>query len=346
MLVLLANCRAKADGLFPGVEWHHIPATEAGWSEAALAVAHERANTLHSTALMVVAHGVVVVDWGDTIKRTELASVRKSLLSALIGIAVAEKKIDLDNTLARLGIDDNPPALSDLEKQATVRMLLQARSGIYHPALYEDNAIAATRPARGSHPPGTFWYYNNWDFNALGTIYEQATGSGIYDAFDQLVARPTGMQDYRPRDGQYVTGAHSIHRAYPLRMSARDLARFALLYLRGGAWAGRQVIPEDWVRESTRPYSAAMSGSGYGYMWWSAAATDTAGPDAGLRLPAGTFFALGMGGQTAFIIPAADLVIVNRVDLDLHLPGPTLTETAQLVRLILHAGGFAPWLWH
>jgi len=58
-----------------------------------------------------------------------------------------------------------------------VRMLLEARSGVYHAALYETPAMAKQRPARGSHEPGTFWYYNNWDFNALGTIYEHATGN-------------------------------------------------------------------------------------------------------------------------------------------------------------------------
>jgi CubicO group peptidase (beta-lactamase class C family) len=79
-------------------------------------------------------------------------------------------------------------------------MLLEARSGIYHAALYETPDMAAKRPAHGSHAPGTFWHYNNWDFNALGTIYEHATGTGIYDALDALIARPIGMQDYRPQD--------------------------------------------------------------------------------------------------------------------------------------------------
>ena len=73
--------------------------------------------------------------------------MRKSLLSALIGIAVAERKIPLDGKLAQLDIDDNAPSLTDVEKQATVRMLLEARSGIYHPALYETPAMAKRRPA-------------------------------------------------------------------------------------------------------------------------------------------------------------------------------------------------------
>jgi CubicO group peptidase (beta-lactamase class C family) len=226
-------------------------------------------------------------------------------------------------------------------------MLLEARSGIYHPALYETPGMAARRPPRGSHAPGTFWYYNNWDFNVLGTIYERATGTGIYDALDHLIARPIGMQDYRPEDGAYFTGSASVHRAYPMRMSARDLARFALLYLHGGAWAGRQLVPADWVRESTRPYSDGFARLGYGYLWWTGdpatqpVATRSSGSADGKLFPAGSFFAWGSGGQYAIVIPADDLVVVSRVDRDLHLPEPKLREAARLLRLILDAGGFS-----
>jgi len=315
---------------------------QSGWSAGKLAEAQALSRQIHSTAFMAIHHGAVVAEWGDTSARTELASVRKSLLSALIGIAVAEKRISLDHTLAELGIDDNAPQLTEVEKQATVRMLLQARSGIYHSALYETKGMAARRPVRGSHAPGTFWYYNNWDFNALGTIYEHATSRGIYDALEQRIARPIGMQDYRPQDGAYFTGAASIHRAYPLRMSARDLARFALLYLHGGAWNGRQVVPADWVRESTTPSSAATSGAGialgYGYLWWTAPPRAETGDPSPSDLPRGSFFAWGAGGQYAFVVPAEDLVVVSRVDRDLRLPEPRLADVLHLLSLTRAAG--------
>ncbi len=339
LIVLLPELHAAAQDRFPAAEWAHVPAAQAGWSEADLAKAQDWSRVIHSTAVMVVHHGAVVAEWGDTAKRTELASVRKSLLSALIGIAVAERKISLDSTLEQLGIDDNPPSLTESEKQATVRMLLESRSGVYHLALYETPGEVRKRPPRGSHAPGTFWYYNNWDFNALGTIYQHATGVGIYDALERLIAQPIGMQDYRPSDGHYVVGANSIHPAYPIRMSARDLARFALLYLRGGRWAGRQVVPADWVRESTRAYSATGSGHGYGYLWWTWNFGDP--PYPAPLLPPGTFFAWGAGGQFAFVIPAHDLVVVSRVDRDQNLPDPKLASVGYLVQLILRAGGFA-----
>lgn len=336
LAVLLFGHGVAAQQGFPGADWKRLLPAESGWSESGLAAARQWSEQIHATAVMVVHRGAVVAEWGDTVKRTELASVRKSLLSALIGIAVSERKISLDSTLAELGLDDNPPPLTDTEKQATVRMLLEARSGVYHPALYETPAMARARPPRSSHPPGTFWYYNNWDFNALGTIYERATGTGIYEALDRLIARPIGMQDYRPSDGVYFTGADSIHRAYPIRMSARDLARFAVLYLHHGAWAGQRLVPAAWVQESTRPYSdGKLAGIpvGYGYLWWTAPRESGQG-----ALGRGWYAALGAGGQYAFVMPALDLVVVSREDRDLRLPEPKFSEMAEFLRLVLKAG--------
>ncbi len=84
---------AAAQDRFPGAEWSHVAAAQAGWSQPDLAKAQDWSQQIHSTAVMVIHHGAVVAEWGDTVKRTELASVRKSLLNALTGIAVAQKKI-------------------------------------------------------------------------------------------------------------------------------------------------------------------------------------------------------------------------------------------------------------
>jgi len=78
-----------------------------------------------------------------------------------------------------LGMDDSPDPLTKQEKQARVVDLLRARSGVYHPVDFESPAQISSRPPRGSHAPGTFWFYNNWDFNALGTIFEKKTGKKI-----------------------------------------------------------------------------------------------------------------------------------------------------------------------
>jgi CubicO group peptidase (beta-lactamase class C family) len=305
---LLHDQAALAGERFPGASWERAQPEDAGWSKQKLEKAETWSRQINSTAVMIIHRGAVVAEWGDTAEKTELASVRKSLLSALIGNAVERKEIDLQQTIGALGIDDNEPSLTAEEKTATVRDLLQARSGIYHAALYETRGMAAARPARHSHKPGTFWYYNNWDFNALGTIYERAVRSSIFDAFEREIAKSIGMQDYRASDGRYVTGTASVYPAYPFKMSARDLARFALLYLHKGRWQDQQIVPALWVDESTKAYSLSGSG-GYGYLWWTAP-INRAAPS--VNLPDGTFFAAGAGGQYAFVIPAHDLVVVHR----------------------------------
>jgi len=128
------------------------------------------------TSIPPLYDGAVVAHWGDIETRYMCHSIRKSFLSALYGVHVAKGNIDLDETMGELGIDDKPP-LTQLEKQASVRDLLKARSGVYHPAAYETEAMKKARPKRGSHVPGTFYYYNNWDFNTLGAIFEKQTGS-------------------------------------------------------------------------------------------------------------------------------------------------------------------------
>jgi len=338
-LLLLRPVGGNAEQHVPGATWEHLPAGSGGWSPAALARAEAWSRQIGSTAVMIVQHGLVAAEWGDTAEKTPLASARKSLLSALIGIALPRYPGALARTLGELGIDDNAPSLTAEEKTATVRDLLEARSGVYHPALCEAPGMAELRPARFSHAPGTFWYYNNWDFNALGAIYEHATGASIFGAFDREIARPIGMQDFRRTDGQYVTGAASVYPCYMFHMSARDLARFALLYLNNGKWGDRQIVPEQWVKASTRPYSQTGSFvSGYGYLWWTGPIDNSIAPM--VTLPPGTYFAWGYGGQYAFVMPADDLVVVN---LDAHYPapGPQFREIGRLLWLILHAGGFS-----
>jgi len=329
-LLLLFPGAGQAEEHFPGLRWEYLRTDTAGWSSDKLAEAEAWSRQIGSTAVMIVQHGLVVAEWGDTTAKMPLASVRKSLLSALIGIAVARHQINLDATLDSLSIDDNAPSLSAEEKMATVRDLMEARSGVYHPACYETTRMAELRPARFSHKPGTFWYYNNWDFNALGAIYEQAVRSSIYETFQQEIAEPIGMEDYRPSDGEHVHCAASVYPAYTFNMSARDLARFALLYLDGGKWRDRQIVPAQWVKDSTRAYSQSDFGPGYGYLWWTGFG----------RLPPGTFFAAGAGGQFAFVVPPSDLVLVHRAPHVILSDGsPRLSEIGRLLALVLDAAG-------
>ena len=143
---------AAAAERFPGAEWEKTSPAAMGWSAAKLGEARAWSTEIGSTAVMIVRDGRVVDEWGETAAKTNLHSVRKSLLSALIGIAVSEKKIDLAATMKTLGIDDNAPSLTDNEKEATAADLLKARSGVYHPALYETTAMggAVREPCGGA----------------------------------------------------------------------------------------------------------------------------------------------------------------------------------------------------
>ena len=143
---------------YPGSEWDRITPEQAGWSASELDAAQKWSTLIGTTSVVIIQRGAIVASWGDVSADILLNSARKSLLSALIGIAVGNHQIDLNDTLARLGIDDNAPSLTPDEKQATVADLLEARSGVYHGANYETLKMAALKPPRGSHPHGTFWY--------------------------------------------------------------------------------------------------------------------------------------------------------------------------------------------
>lgn len=309
--------------------WEKTDPAMAGWSVDRLEIARQQSVALKPTALMIVQDGRVIAAWGDMSHKVNIASVRKSLLSALYGIAVAEGRIDLSASLAELGIDDTPPRLTDEEKTATVRDLLTARSGIYHPAAHETADIKRRRPERGSHPPGTFWFYNNWDFNALGTIYRQRTGEDIFQSFERRIAVPIGMEDFSVKDGRYVREVVSEHPAYPFRMSARDAARFGQLFLNDGVWGNTQVVPASWIRESTTTYSwATRIRQGYGYMWWTLS-EDPWGK--------GAFYASGYGGQIIAVVPAKRLVVVQTVDLEQNPKGVRTSAFIDLLKEIAFA---------
>lgn len=304
---------------------------EAGWSSARLAVAESLYLDTGAAAVLVIYDGKVLVSWGDPVRRFMCHSVRKSFLSALYGTHVDDGSVDIDKTLAELDIKDKSP-LTDGEMQASIRDLLKARSGVYHPAAYETEAMKKRRPERGSHAPGSFWYYNNWDFNTLGTILEQETGSDIFEDFSLRIADRLQMQDFRLIDGyHHYEPEHSLHPAYPFKMSARDMARFGLLFLRGGRWNGEQVISESWITESTDWYSDAGDGVGYGYLWW---LRDL--PEAGR-----SYYALGYGGHTIGVVPDHNLVFVQRVD---TYAGKSVSgsKTIELLRLILSARTIEP----
>jgi CubicO group peptidase (beta-lactamase class C family) len=316
-------------------ELEYVSPEDVGWSSEKLEEAGRFAEQIGSAAVMAVYDGKVFFSWGEVARNFMVHSIRKPFLSALYGIHVARGEIDLDATLEELDIDDIPPSLTPEEKQATVRDLLKSRSGVYHNAAGEIQAMRDERPERGSHPPDTFYYYNNWDFNVLGTIFEQETGTKIFEEFKRAIADPIGMEDFGAENFQYsFERERSMHPTYAFRMSARDMARFGLLYQRNGVWEGQQIIPIDWIAESTTSYSVRDRelGVGYGYMW-------NVVPDGSAlagQLGHPFYYHTGTGVHFLVIVPDLELVIVHRVNTDEDWVDPG-EAIGQLLEMIVDA---------
>ena len=279
-----------AECVFPGEEWEVVDQpnlVEQGWDQQELGsvFTHLRDNS-NSTGVVVVDRGRVVFTFGDIEELSYLASVRKSVLAMLYGYWVENGTIDLDKTLAELGVDDIG-GLKPTEKQATIRHLITARSGVYHAASNGGDNLADA-PPRVSQKPGEYMLYNNWDFNAAGAIFEQLTGRDIYDEIQSQLAMPLQFEDW-DRNAQRKSGDLTISQnpAYHMWLSTRDMARVGHLMLNEGQWNGRQLISRAWARQITsvvtplkemNPPTRRDRYFGYGYMWWVWDGPKAAGP--------------------------------------------------------------------
>ena len=316
-----AQAGQAAAPVFPGADWERIEKPESvGFSSARLAALKVWLESLDTTAMMVSVGGKSLFEFGDLSHLSYLASVRKSVLAILYGKYVENGTIRLNRTLKDIGLTE-VDELMPIELGATIENLITARSGIYHPASNAGDSTASA-PPRGSQRPGTYYLYNNWDFNAAGAAFEILTGKDIYDALGSDLAKPIGMQDF-DRSKQRKSGdpKRSKHLAYHMYLSTRDMARIGLLMLRGGNWAGSQVASKDWVKRITSLYTpfnemnppnyrSLGSGNrwGYGYMWWVWDAPNSPGP------MMGAFTGMGAGGQFITIIPELDMVVAHKTD--------------------------------
>ncbi|MDZ4048202.1 MAG: serine hydrolase, partial [Pseudoxanthomonas sp.] len=287
MSALVCLCLLHPLTLRAADAFERITPAQAGYSEAGLESLRQLLSDRGSESMLLLHDGKVFFEWGDIRRKRLVHSIRKPLLHALVGVELAkgDECIDLDKTVGDYGLDERPPGLRTREKSATLRQLLQSRSGIYHPAAAESEGMEAQRPERHRHAPGEHFYYNNWDFNAVGEIYRRCTGRGIHEAFLADIARPLGMLDYEARipawpdatqpmpadaDGlRQLEPAKSRLGAYHFRLSTHDLALFGQLYLDHGRWQGRQLLPSQWIDDSTRPTSILDPeyGLAYGQLW-------------------------------------------------------------------------------
>lgn len=268
-------------------------------------------DSTHATGAVVIQSGKILCEYGDNRETSYLASCRKSILSMLYGPFVNSGKINLFATIEQLRLDDIG-GLLPIEKKATIKNLLTARSGVYHPASNAGDATSMA-PQRGSVQPGSFWLYNNWDFNIAGYILEQQTGRTIYQLIDSILAKPLQMQDWNINEQRKMGDTtRSKYLAYHMWFSTRDMARIGYLMLRNGKWKEQQVIPADWVKTTTSIVTTnkeavekktAYFHFGYGYLWWIWDAPYNGGAYEG------AYSATGAYGQFITVFPKLDLVV-------------------------------------
>ena len=278
-------------------------------------------NNMTTTGLLILKDGKVIYEYGDLDQLTYIASCRKSVLSMLYGKYVEDGTIDLNETVASLGIDEEG-GLLDIEKSATVENIITARSGVfYEPANggYDEANVLE----RGTVKPGDYFLYNNWDFNVAGHILEQKAGKDIYEEIEDQLAIPLGFQDWNIKKQRKKYGkGKSQYPAYHMYFSTRDMAKIGQLMLNEGEWKGEQLISKKWIQQMTTavtpveevnsrynlnqdsPYQQS-----YGYMWWMLESIKEH-PDF-----EGAYSATGFGGQFITVIPKLNIVVAHKTKL-------------------------------
>lgn len=242
-------------------------------------------------------------------------SMTKSITNALMGILVKEGKLDVNEPAPV------PEWQNDNRNKITLNNLLQASSGLswsesyFNPSadfhrmfIHSDDKAAYAASRELVHEPGSFFQYSSGTTNILSRIIKQTVGEDNYYRFPyEKFFYKLGMYHaiMEPdASGTFVASSYSF-------ASARDWARFGLLYLKDGVWNGERILPEGWVKYSTTPAPSADLGK-YGAHWWLNAG-DRNNPKNRKypELPSDAYWADGFEEQFVMIIPSKQLVIVR-----------------------------------
>ena len=243
-------------------------------------------------------------------------SMTKSITGALIGMLVKDGKLQVD---APAPVPEWS-GQGDPRHAITLHHLLQQCSGLQFEEDYARSSDAtkmlfgradmggytASHPLRD--PPGTLWYYSSGNSNILSRIIRQTVGEEGYYSFPyRRLFYPVGMHSavMEPDASGTFVGSSYMY------ATARDWARFGLLYLGDGVFNGQRLLPEGWVRRSVTPAGAAARGQ-YGYQFWlNAGARDNPSDRLYPHAPADLYCADGYEGQNVFVIPSRQLVVVR-----------------------------------
>lgn len=322
--------------VFPDAQWKEATPESQGVDGKKL---DEAVRLLAGTVGRNGAHELVIIRdgrliWkGDHIdKRHGVWSATKSFTSTVLGLLIADGKCTLDTRAAEV-----LPELKAHYPDVTLRHFTTMTSGYRAVGDEKAGKIAhgqSRTPFQPSPwplftPPGSKYAYWDSAMNVLALALTKIAGEPIEQLFKRRVADPIGMEswdwgDFGVVDGVVVNGGSGNSRKHVL-ITAREMARFGLLFLNKGRWKDRQLVPASWVDEATRvqvpatlPWAhpeSEIDGRGvYGFNWW----RNGVKPDGTRRFsaaPEGTFWASGHNNNKCFVIPEWSMVIV-RLGLD------------------------------
>jgi CubicO group peptidase (beta-lactamase class C family) len=260
-------------------------------------------------------------DWGTdlgTVKfdlntRHDLRSVSKSVTSALIGIAIDSGKLPgIEATVPEL-FPEYVDHIAPDKRALTLEHMLTMSAGLswFEPIDYTNPGNDEIRMINSPDPvafvlgrsfattPGDRFQYNGGLPTLLGYLLEQAYGKPGDAIAQEILLTPLGIDDFDFRANRNGLLAY----ASGMRLTPRDMAKIGLLYLNGGKWADKQLLPKKWVVDSLTPHIESTWTAGYGYQWW---INRFDGPDTSMWVPS----AVGNGGQRIFILEPLNMVVV------------------------------------
>jgi CubicO group peptidase (beta-lactamase class C family) len=286
---------------------------QAGWDRGNLDSALDYAGTVDSSAVVVVHDGRILAEryWSPvTVPRIastpeawpieDVASLQKSIVSVLIGIAVDHRLVQRDAPVSRYLGAGWSRASVEAEAAITVNHLLTMTSGLTEPGLEVEA------------PAGRRWFYNTAAYSQLIKVLTSVTGKEPNGFTAEWLTTRMAMKDTRWVLRQGV-GAGAAVNAYGLATTARDLARVGILVLAGGMWQGERIVSESYLREAVRP-SQALNAS-YGLLWY---VNQHQAPAGGVQpilsvsaAPTDLVAAFGAGQRRVYVVPSLRLVVVR-----------------------------------
>lgn len=283
-----------------------------GLDSALMAGALARADSLEQLRCLLVArHGDILAEWcyrgAEPDGYANVKSVSKSIVSALVGIAIAEGHLEGADQMVAPLLDEHLDTAGPRKERITIGHLLSMQSGLertsgrnYGAWVNSANWVrdAIRRPM--VEEPGARMLYSTGNYHLLSAILTEVTGQSTLAYARSRLGEPLGISIpawERDPQGIYLGGNN-------MRLSPRAMVHFGELYRNGGRDDGRQVVPTDWIRSSLEPRTRSRwSGEQYGYGWF-------LGEAAGYRM----FYAWGYGGQFIFVIPDLELVVAATSD--------------------------------